>query len=325
MKLGRLLQLERERKGKRLPDLSESLKISEENLQYIEAGESHKLPAELYFKMFSKSYAEALGIDYEATIQAINDDIAEQKAATATPEKEKARRAAEEARRVQEAKYGFRKKLIWTFAGILVAMVVFIFAYRIFVSGPSATVGDQSGSPDSQVESVSAALAEYDFGEPPSDAPDPIKITFRARSESWATVLADGDTVIFRSLVPWRVYEVEAKYRVLVSVAHPSVVDITLNGASVDIRDPESQRISRVEIDQVNVRDMMERTVSETSTSGAPARPDRQSQPTQPAQPSAPQQPSHQNPSPAQDTGRTAASTPGGGGERGASGGTDGR
>lgn len=314
VKLGKLLRLERERKGLRLPDLSESLKISEENLQFIENGESQKLPAELYFKMFSKSYAEALGIDFEATVQAITDDIAEQKAATAAPEKEKARRAAEEARRVQEAKYGFRKKLIWLFVGIIAALVLFIALYKLFVTGSSLPGAPGTDATAPEEEQVKVALAEYDFDEPPSGEPEPIKMVMRARGESWATVLADGDTVVFRSLVPWREYEVEARYRITASVAHPDVVDISLNGQAVDLRDPVSRRISRVEIDQVNLASLLERTPDE-SEQAQPSSPPRESRPATPVQQQSPRT------APVRDTTSTTTPTPGGTGGEDAGGG----
>lgn len=303
VKLGKLLKLERERKGVQLADLSESLKISEENLTHIETGESHKLPAPLYFKLFSRAYAEALGIDYEATMRAIQEDIAEQDAAAQPPEKEKARKAAEEARRVEEAKYGFRKKLIWLFSGIVVAAIAFFLIYSMLIEAPMTSTDGESGDATVQKESVNTALASYDFGEPPSAAPGPIKMTLRAREESWATILADGDTVIFRSLVPWRVYEVEATNRIVASVAHPRLVDITLNGEAVDLRDPESRRISRVEVDQVNLRSMLQREVDESEPEPAPAR--RQAQPTTtPQQPSQPEQQPAQTPIRSQDTAR---------------------
>lgn len=302
VKLGKLLKLERERKGVQLADLSESLKISEENLSHIETGESHRLPAPLYFKLFSRAYAEALGIDYEATMQAIQEDIADQAAAAQPPEKEKARKAAEEARRVEEAKYGFRKKLIWLFGGIIFAAIAFFLIYSMLITPPEQSTGGESGDATAQEELVNAALASYEFGEPPTEAPDPIKMTLRAREESWATILADGDTVIFRSLVPWRVYEVEAKNRIVASVAHPRLVDITLNGEAVDLRDPGSRRISRLEIDQVNVGSLMQRKAGESEPEPEPAR--RQAQPaTSPQRPTQREQP-EQTPTRAQDTTR---------------------
>ncbi|MBD3402542.1 helix-turn-helix domain-containing protein [candidate division GN15 bacterium] len=278
-KLGKLLKLERERKDIKLDDLSESLKISEEHLTHIETGESDKLPAELYFKLFAKAYAEALGIDFEATMQAIQEDIAEQKAAQVPPEKERARKAAEAARKEEEAKYGFRKKLILLFGGIIVALIAFVILFRFLAGGPPEAERGTDTPGDVSEGATDAALASYTFGEPPSEAPEPITMTLRAREESWATILADGDTVIFRSLVPWKEYTVEAEHRIIASVAHPRLVDIGLNGTPVNLRDPATRRISRVQIDQVNIAELIARGMTEEP---AP-------QPTREAEPASPE------------------------------------
>jgi hypothetical protein len=76
-------------------------------------------------------------------------------------------------------------------------------------------------------------------------------------------------------LVPGREYTVEAKYRLKVSIAHPAVVQVLLNGQPVNLRDPETRRISRVEIDQANVNEFLNAPLEETSQSPtvAPPRP----------------------------------------------------
>ena len=75
VKIGKLLQMERTRQDVKLDDLAAELKISLANLEAIENGDSTSLPSALYFKLFAKSYAEALGIDYEATVEAIEQDM----------------------------------------------------------------------------------------------------------------------------------------------------------------------------------------------------------------------------------------------------------
>ena len=77
VKFGELLQLERERRGLSLEDLSSELKISEENLQAIEAGDPKALPSEPYYNLFAKSYSQYLGIDFVATMDAIKEEIGE--------------------------------------------------------------------------------------------------------------------------------------------------------------------------------------------------------------------------------------------------------
>lgn len=80
-----------------------------------------------------------------------------------------------------------------------------------------------------------------------------MQLQLIAGEESWAMVLADGDTAIYRTLVPGKVYTVPADYRYVVSIAWPSRVAVTLNGTPVNLRDPSTRRISRVAINQKNL------------------------------------------------------------------------
>src|SRR5512136_392609 len=77
VKFGALLKLERERRGAKLEVIASDLKIPIETLQYLEAGQQDALPSELYFRLFAKSYAEYLGIDFTKTIEAIREELGE--------------------------------------------------------------------------------------------------------------------------------------------------------------------------------------------------------------------------------------------------------
>jgi hypothetical protein len=97
------------------------------------------------------------------------------------------------------------------------------------------------------------ALAGFNWETPVYKSPSEINIEVNPHSESWGTLMADGDTVLFRRLVPGKVYSASAKYRLVVSIGVPQAVDIKINGRLVDLRDPISQRISRVEVNQANL------------------------------------------------------------------------
>ena len=59
IKFGELLKLERERQGITLTDVSNELKIAEDALLSIEAGETSALPSELYFKWIADNFTDA--------------------------------------------------------------------------------------------------------------------------------------------------------------------------------------------------------------------------------------------------------------------------
>ena len=56
-----------------LEDLAVELKIPLASLESVESGDITTLPSEIYYSLFARSYAEALGIDYPRTIEAIKE------------------------------------------------------------------------------------------------------------------------------------------------------------------------------------------------------------------------------------------------------------
>lgn len=287
-KLGSLLKLERERQKVELAKISEELKISEENLEKVEEGDSKSLPSELYFNLFARSYAEILGIDFTATVEAIREDLGELPDISADDQgAESAESSGKEVRTDADAgdksdgstdsPPRFFKKALNFFLLICGAFAV-IFAVQIFFFDNEGTDLDtpaDTSTPavagDLEAESETASdLKDFNWDVPERSAPSPLALKILARQESWATILSDGDTAVFRNLVPWREYNLEADYRFVISIAHPSVVDIHLNGRKVDIRNAESRRISRVRINQVNYSDFPDAS-SEVPRTSRPA------------------------------------------------------
>ena len=266
IKIGALLKLERERLEINLTDLSEELRITEANLINIEKGEINELPSDIYFGLFAKSYAEALKIDYAATIDAIKADI-EQAEEIAPPKKE-------EKKKVNETEDTTEKKSEKTtplLKNPTYRNIIYIVTIAILLIGGYFVVSqlikdmqaDTSMSADSNqteqttkehsIDGADSKYANYDWNVPQYKKPEDLKLQLTARAESWATIFADGDTALFRNLVPGKTYNITAKYRLILSVAVPSVVDIDLNGKRIKPISPETRRISRLHITQVNV------------------------------------------------------------------------
>ncbi len=282
-KFGELLKLERKRKGAKHEELSEQLKISSTNLEYLEEGDVSSLPSMIYYNLFAKAYAEALGIDYERTVEAIKEDlgeIVEQDETTGTTPAagKKAKKKPEKSKEEPETSESAMpiKKLLYLFGGIVAVFVVFLVVYQIFFSSGDEGTGLEPEPAQSteiaakQDESnTEESKAEFDWNVPDYKEPQEMKLRLIPRNQSWSTVLADGDTVIFRNLIPGRVYDVAGMYRLMVSVGIPSQVDIELNGKPVDLRNAETGRISRVEINQLNLAGFLEdKTGPETAETG---------------------------------------------------------
>lgn len=278
-KFGELLKLERKRKGIKLEELSEQLKITEANLEFIEEGQASSLPSMIYYNLFAKAYSEALGIDFSRTIDAIKEDLGEaiennHAVKEASPTQEKPSKTAAKAKPRDEAdENGVSiKKLLYIFGGIVAVFIVFIVLYLVFFASDKTETGQTVSPPEtSEVtrpepaeESEEQIADEYDWSASQYDEPTRISLKLVSREQCWSTVLADGDTVIFRNLMPGRIYDAEAEYRMTVSVGIPSQVDIELNGQKVNLRDSLTGRISRVEINQLNLDEILARGVETT-------------------------------------------------------------
>lgn len=267
-KLGALVKAERERKGIVLSDLAEQLKISEDNLLAIESGDITALPSELYYGLFAKSYTEAVGIDYTKTVEAIEAELEEQASQPAdpAPETDKKRKKSEFKIETKEESSGsdMLKKLLYV-VGILVGLfVIFLVVNQLFLKGDSSLNDSQPGEQTEASESASPTennqtqYAAYDW----QDAvvypqKEKLTLTLRPQAASWTAIFADGEEAIYTTVRPGRVYNVEAEYRMVVSIGIPSAVTTILNGVEVNLRDPETRRITRVEINQINYKSFL--------------------------------------------------------------------
>lgn len=271
-KLGSLLRLERERQGLKLDDLSEKLKTAVAGLESIEAGSPDWFPSELYYTLFTKSYAAALGIDYDRTIEAIKEELgqalepSEPKSGTSdSAGKGQADREDGQSADEPHSAGPLLKKMGWAFIGLLGLLAAVLLFDKYFLDDDQFGLsGSQPSGLSEQPEQGQATqvsidkYADFDWQVPEYTKPTVITLRLTPRSESWATVLADGDTAIFRKLVPGRYYEAVAKYRLRISIGVPSAVDIELNGRPVALNIAESGRISRVRINQMNLKSFFE-------------------------------------------------------------------
>lgn len=265
VKLGELIRLERERQNINLEDFSTQLKISSANLESIESGDSSKLPSDLYFNLFAKSCCEALGIDFIRTVDAIKMEFSE----TAPPNensdnsksKENSKNLSDNSGKDEKLQL---KKLAYMLGGIIGIFVIFMLIYFIFFN--SDTPNSQSSNIPDNIENAQAnnnnndvgIAATYDWNTSEYTPPEPIELKLTASKESWATVLADGDTSLFRSLIPNKQYIINADYRLQISVGIPRFVEIELNGTKINLVNPETRRISKVKINQINLKSFLE-------------------------------------------------------------------
>lgn len=262
-KLGLAFKAERERRKLKIDDLSDELKISATNLEAIESGVASDLPSDLYYKLFTKSYAERLGIDLTATIEAIKDEIglsfdsdalSDSGADDSKAQNREKTEAEPTISSVPDTDTSITHAILPLAMGATVMAGLVLGLYTLFTATDPANQATDSGDAlRAEVLQYKAEIDKYNWDLPPTEKPQPLVLTLSSVQDSWATVLADGDTVVYRTILPGRAYRVEADHRFLVSIGIPSVVTVKVNGRDLNLRDPESRRISRVEINQINV------------------------------------------------------------------------
>jgi transcriptional regulator with XRE-family HTH domain len=269
-KLGASLKLERERRKVSLEEIAAELRVSVGTLESIEAGDASRLPSEVYFRLFAKAYAESLGIDYTRTVEAIREDLGEtaEPAATAngngkqTPSKKEPPVAQTVELTAELPEPSKRRPVTLKTVGIIFGVLIVAGVAVIVITWRSGnnkkeqpyeqvTAGPVEEDRSRQVSSEPYGTYDWnvrEFGEPSG-----LALTLIARGETWGTVVADGDTVLHQNLVPGQTYDLKGKSRLVVSVALASDVDILLNGRPVNLADPVTRRIARVEINQMNL------------------------------------------------------------------------
>lgn len=267
-KLGELLKLERERRQISLAEICSDIKIPQEVLEGIEKGDLSLLPTPVYYSLFARTYCQTLGIDCNRTLDAIKEEVAQEHRRSDKP---KSVAIVEQARPVQEKhKAALRlntpmKKSV----GVAAILAIIFLAYWALDNLFSPDRLSRNGTSE-MLKGVDAerlnALAGFNWDVPGYKPPAQLTISLKPKSESWCTVIADGDTVVFRRLTPGRDYTATGKYRLVVSIGVPEAVDVEMNGRLIDLRDPINQRISKVEINQANLEYFLNPTLDDQSS-----------------------------------------------------------
>lgn len=273
-KLGHLLALERQRRNIEIDEVATDLKITADHLGSIEAGNPKGLPSPLYFDLFAKSYAEYLGIDYAATVQAIREQLEEIEQPAAeenhgrggnakpTPRKtaKEGRGGSDEDERDRSAAF---RKLAWIIGGAIALLLIFLVINALWLSPGTElpahedrAAEEEGGSDVNHVEEASQETASVDWKLPSQNPPEPIVVRLEAHQRSWTEILTDGDTAWQGNLSAGSWVEETAQYRTEISVGVPSQVDVTINGDTVDLRNAKG-RIYREDVNQLNLTEVL--------------------------------------------------------------------
>jgi cytoskeletal protein RodZ len=257
--VGKLLRNERERQELSLEDISDRTKINAKYLQAIEEDRKDGFPGDLYCDLFTKSYAEALGLEYARimagtfspsdkpqegekrsrspfaksaaeTKKPVPDRIRSDKKSDAVDPKPIAesgsisgssvKSSVESSESESDETNGSGKNDVGRYLIVVAAVVFCLLIIVIYISISSEKPGvDDAGTRESvpvesapthqaldeqanitkqensQLDATGTSVIDSGADGPVMIYPDSLEVMFVSTEESWASVVADGDTV----------------------------------------------------------------------------------------------------------------------------------
>lgn len=259
-RVGALLKAERQRRGLDLLDIANELKISVTSLSHVEDGSASRLPAELYFSLFAKSYSAQLGIDYERTVQAIKEEIGYQEPVVPAAGTEEVGSESPE-----------RKGNIWVAVGViaLVAIVAALGWQYLSADSPAEmeTIGQDSAAVSERPDADSMLLGGSMM---PFDSLAGLTLSLMARVESFGTVIADGKTVLSGEMEIGKDYPFVAHEKLIVTLGTPEAVDIRINGRKAELGESRTKRVTNVEITPATAQSFLVRSAGDSLVLAVP-------------------------------------------------------
>lgn len=229
---GSRLRDARERKGVSLRQIATQTKISVSVLEALERSDISRLPGGIFSRAFVRSYAAAVGLDPETTIQEFMAQFPTDSVTAGHPTS---------ARSDDDGGYESNRRIAATLLWILafsaaIAAVVAYFAMTRSAASPaeaptfvSAPAGERVAGPVARPAGAAGAvrLETPPAGEP---APDRLTIGLAARRTVWVSATVDGRKALERLLQAGQQETLEFSREMALTVGDASALDMTVNG-----------------------------------------------------------------------------------------------
>jgi len=240
---GERMRREREMRGIKLEEISESTKISQRNLLALEDERFERLPGGIFNKGFVRAYARYLGLDEE---QAVQDFMAasanyDQPAALQPPGAEVSLVKPPVMPSDASEK---RKDLAWALAALLVLAAGGAGWYRLNHSSKNAASSSTLSAtpslpriplPSSAGQNGAAELGSG--GSEAAQAANPVDgalvLAVRANQESWVSMVVDGKPFMDQVLVPGNEQMVRAREKIVLKTGNACGLQISYNGKAL--------------------------------------------------------------------------------------------
>jgi cytoskeletal protein RodZ len=237
---GDRLRREREMRGITLDEICESTKIARRHLEALEKERFDQLPGGVFNKGFVRAYAKFLGIDEE---QAVADYAL---ASHEQPEPED--KFPLEVHDEPDPELNPRRSplpLIFALAALVGVLVGYFFWLKSKPAGPGQPTQQASPAPKSSApetvpssnESTGVSTApapEIGHGGHASAANEKnFVLVIKAKQDSWVSIVADGKSVMQRTLTADRQRRVKAGREIVLRTGNAGGIDVTFNGRPI--------------------------------------------------------------------------------------------
>jgi cytoskeleton protein RodZ len=239
---GERMRREREMRGIKLEEISESTKISQRNLLALEDEHFERLPGGIFNKGFVRAYARYLGLDEE---QAVHDFMIasanyDQPAALQPPGAEV---SLVKPPVIPSEGSERRKDLAWALAALLVLAAGAAGWYRLNHSTKNSASSNISSTPAlpriplPSSGNVGSTTESAGIGSEATQAANGVSgalvLAVRANQESWVSMVVDGKPYMDQVLVPGNEQMVRAREKIVLKTGNAGGLQISYNGKAL--------------------------------------------------------------------------------------------
>jgi cytoskeleton protein RodZ len=243
---GERMRREREMRGIKLEEITESTKISQRNLLALEEEHFDRLPGGIFNKGFVRAYARFLGLDEDQAVHDFMTASAEydQPAALQPPPPTSVVKLPVIRSEATEK----RKDLVWALAALLVLAVGGVGWYYLNygkLPGSSRQSSARAAAPSPTSSPLpSAGQANSGPGQPAPElkgaspvvigpagaAQQTVVLAIRANDDSWVSMVVDGKPYLEQNLTAGTERTVQARESIVLKTGNAGALEFSYNG-----------------------------------------------------------------------------------------------
>lgn len=280
--IGNQLRKIRLEKRKEIKDIAQDSRISEDYIAAIEAGNIKEFPSTVYYNLFARAYARELGVDPEKMFVISSEETLELEKVEELGEKISEQELRGLDVQVDDNEKSVGTTVFWV-AGVLVIIIAAVLIFYFTEFGGKESNQDTNTQPR---EDIVVGQMEQEEASQPVDSPaimagentpsnveiidkepepkpkkespakpklPPMTLRIDVIDSSWVLVIADGDTVLNRSLFAGDFRTLRADRRFIFTAWNPSGLRLKLNDRDMRSISPIGRPVRNLVIDRTNM------------------------------------------------------------------------